>query len=254
MDQRYARPNIDRVPLLPVSRNAIDLITRLLDERHDRLSARRYCENDLVLRDRVLGVRSHRHVPSIAGHIVFPHDAEDIKSHPFFRNIQWSMLHMTRPPFVPRVHGGQPITKYFDEEADIMSASDHLDSSSYEVFGVAEGQAIPSTAARAHADDPSTPVVAQSNVRTASAFDPMAPASLCTSLKKIRKRKKEKKRPRDKLLRDAEVGRTVMEIRKKGAFIGYTYRRPRFSLLDLEDRLAVARPHVTRAGVIAASA
>lgn len=34
---------------------------------------------------------------------------------------------------MPRVHGGQSITKYFDEEAEIMSASDHLDSSSYEV-------------------------------------------------------------------------------------------------------------------------
>lgn len=39
--------------------------------------------------------------------------------------------------------------------------------------------------------------------------------------------KKERKRPRDKMLRDPEVGRKVMELRKKGAFFGYTYRRPK---------------------------
>lgn len=62
----------------------------------------------------------------------------------------------------------------------------------------------------------------------------------------MKRRKKEKKRPRDKLLRDPEVGRVVLEIRKKGAFIGYTYRRPRFSLPELEagehsNRLPLAR-------------
>lgn len=41
------------------------------------------------------------------------------------------------------------------------------------------------------------------------------------------KPKKEKKRPRDKMLRDAAVGKKVMELRKKAAFFGYTYRRPR---------------------------
>jgi len=37
--------------------------------------------------------------------------------------------------------------------------------------------------------------------------------------------RKEKKRPRDKLLRDREVAPKVLELRKKGAFLGYTYRR-----------------------------
>ena len=38
-------------------------------------------------------------------------------------------------------------------------------------------------------------------------------------------RKKEKKRPRDKALRDAEVGKMVMEIRKRGSFLGYDWRK-----------------------------
>lgn len=37
--------------------------------------------------------------------------------------------------------------------------------------------------------------------------------------------KKEKKRPRDKLLRDRETAPKVLELRKKGAFLGYTYKR-----------------------------
>jgi hypothetical protein len=69
----------------------------------------------------------------------------------------------------------------------------------------------------------------------------------------MKRRKKEKKRPRDKLLRDPEVGRTVLELRKKGAFVGYTYRRPRFSLPDLEDKIATTKPQISRDEVVAAS-
>lgn len=37
--------------------------------------------------------------------------------------------------------------------------------------------------------------------------------------------RKEKKRPRDRLLRDRDTAPTVLELRKRGAFLGYTYRR-----------------------------
>ncbi|KAL1799179.1 hypothetical protein ACET3X_003216 [Alternaria dauci] len=246
-DQRYARPNIDRVPLMPVSRNAIDLMMRLLEERQDRLSAKRYRENDWVLSDKAVGGRRNRNV-NTTGHIVYPNDAEDIKSHPFFRNIQWSQLHQSRPPFVPRVHGGQPITKYFDDEAEIMSASDHLDSSSYEVIGEV---VVPDTVDRP-GENETTPLI-QSAAQQNGITKP-AQALFAKPLQELKRRKREKKRPRDKILRDPEVGRTVLEIRKKGAFVGYTYRRPRFSLPDLEDKIAITRPHITRAGVVAASA
>jgi protein-serine/threonine kinase len=229
---------------MPVSRNAIDLMMRLLEERQDRLSAKRYRENDWVLRDKAVGARRNRNL-NTTGHIVFPNDAEDIKSHPFFRNIQWSILHLTRPPFVPRVHGGQPITKYFDDEAEIMSASDHLDSSSYEVV---EGLPTPNDAAR-RGDDDTTPQPPDKQ----DGVTPSIQLGFAKSFQKIR-RKREKKRPRDKLLRDPQVGRTVLEIRKKGAFVGYTYRRPTFSLPELEERIVAARPQVTRSGAVAASA
>jgi len=215
---------------------------RLLEERQDRLSAKRYRENDWVLRDKAVGARRIRNI-NTTGHMVYPNDAEDIKSHPFFRNIQWSTLHMTRPPFVPRVHGDQPITKYFDDENEIMSASDHLDSSSYEAF---EGLAT-SNAAGLLADDDITPMAGAGVL-------PPAYEQICTSVQKMRRRKKEKKRPRDKMLRDPQVGRTVLELRKKGAFVGYTYRRPMFTLPELEEKIAAARPTLGRNSMATASA
>lgn len=50
--------------------------------------------------------------------------------------------------------------------------------------------------------------------------------------------KKQQKRPRDKLLRDPEFASTVMEERKKGAFLGYTWRRP--STYGLAEELKMA--------------
>ncbi|KAF1995021.1 kinase-like protein [Amniculicola lignicola CBS 123094] len=244
-EQRYARPNIDRVPLMPVSRHAMDLILRLLESKEGRLSSRRYCENDCLLNQRHQRSRVMRNM-NLTGHIVFPNDAEDIKSHSFFRNIQWSILHMTRPPFVPRVHGGQSITKYFDDEAEIMSASDHLDSSSYATVptGVQDSHTAPTSHPPIVGDGQQLQVNAHHGAldETIKLHDRAA----------TRRRRKEKKRPRDKLLRDPQVGRTVLEIRKKGAFMGYTYRRPRFNLTDLEDRMA--RAQIPRPGMVPVSA
>lgn len=248
-DPRFGRPTSDRVHLMPVSRNAIELIMRLLDDRRNRLSCKRYRENDWVLRDKAIGARAYRSLRS-TGHIVFPNDAEEIKAHPFFRHTQWSTLHLIRPPFVPRVHGSQPITKYFDDEAEIMSASDHLDSSSYEAAHVDGATALEGV--EPLGDEGLTPKAnptAQHRNSTPAEYD-----QAFQGFQKIRRRKKEKKRPRDKLLRDPEVGRVVLEIRKKGAFIGYTYRRPHFSLPELEAGISPARSPFVRASVATVSA
>lgn len=54
---------------------------------------------------------------------------------------------------------------------------------------------------------------------------------------KSKKPKKEKKRPRDKILRDPRTAKIALEMRKRGAFLGYTYRRPKGvqSVLDRVD-------------------
>ena len=41
------------------------------------------------------------------------------------------------------------------------------------------------------------------------------------------KKRKDKKRPRDKILRDPITGPVAMKMRKEGAFMGYAYRRPK---------------------------
>ncbi|KAF3034379.1 hypothetical protein E8E12_001056 [Didymella heteroderae] len=245
---RIARPTGDHVLLPPVSRNAIELIMRLLDDREKRLSCKRYRENDWVLRDKALGARRYRSLRS-TGHIVYSNDAEDIKAHPFFRHTQWSTLHLVRPPFVPRVHVNQPITKYFDDEAEIMSASDHLDSSSYEVAQMDGAAAVESVEPLGEETTPIPDPTGQHKNRSPPAYE-----QICQVVQKMRRRRKEKKRPRDKLLRDPEVGRVVLEIRKKGAFIGYTYRRPRFPLSELEAGVTATRSSLMRGSVAAVSA
>lgn len=53
-----------------------------------------------------------------------------------------------------------------------------------------------------------------------------APEKEVVTAQKMHKKRKEKKRPRDKILRDAQCASTAMEVRKKGAFLGYGYCRP----------------------------
>lgn len=163
LGDRYARPNTDApAQLASPSAIAVDLMQGLLTNKHHRLSSRqyRYAEPRVTRRTSTTSAATARHV--------FPNDADEIKSHPFFEDMPWGQLHVMQPPFVPRIQPNQPITKYFEEEKDIGDADSSL----------------PPDAA-------------------------------------------EGKRPRDKMLRDPEVGAKVLEIRKKSAFIGYTYRRPR---------------------------
>jgi hypothetical protein len=206
----------------------MDLIMRLLDEKEVRLSAKAYRENDCVMQKTALGSRHARNF-NYTGKIAYHDDAKEIKDHPFFRHIQWGTVHLTRPPFIPRVHGNQPIAKYFDDEADIMSHSDHLDSSScMSVLNDASAVGAPSNVLP-------QPSPSAMNLDGEKGKERLAP-DLAPKVPGRRKRNKEKRRPRDKLLRDPKVSKTVLEIRKQGAFIGYTYRRPRFTLADLEER------------------
>jgi len=57
---------------------------------------------------------------------------------------------------------------------------------------------------------------------------------------------KERKRPRDKLLRDRETAPKVLELRKQAAFLGYTYRRIRVQ----NDSRRTPRADGTRSGSV----
>lgn len=148
-----------------------------------------------------------------------------------------------KPPFVPKVKSWED-TKYFEEDDPI---SDVDDASSITSNNTAKDPPVTSptnpvspsmfenavAAAGTLASSPSgietfegmtvNEIIADQNKKLQDA----EMAKMRAEERKVKKKEKEKKRPRDKMLRDKEVGRQVLELRKKGAFFGYTYRRPK---------------------------
>lgn len=217
-----------------VSFDAMDLINSLLQEKEHRLCSKKYRLNDYQHSKRTPGQliarRADPHAQDYQGNYIYPDDATDIKAHPFFRRISWDRLHLSRPPFVPDVNGRDD-TKYFDEEEpisdvdDAASQSDLRDGSDEE-----ERDAVLSTARLTQVDG----AQGQDDLL----MNPAAPS--CRGKDGAGGRDGEaakakvKKRPRDRVLRDKDVGRRALEIRKKGAFLGYTYRRPKLVTFEEE--------------------
>ncbi|KAJ5237249.1 hypothetical protein N7489_007340 [Penicillium chrysogenum] len=199
-----------------VSQGAMDLITRILQEREYRLCSPKYQANDILngrpVSTQMLYSMDARY-RNIASYYVYPNDAADIKIHPFFRGIRWQELHMCQPPVVPRVRNWED-TRYFD---DWKLASNEIENAASSDSGDPEQDPdaiIPGNQEISPAEDVVKPPVAETTPRAAQ------------EQAKDAEKKKEKKRPRDKILRDKQMSKTVLDIRKKGAFLGYTYRRP----------------------------
>lgn len=198
-----------------VSFEAMELINSLLQEKEHRICSKKYKFNDHQHSKRMPGhlitSRADKQSRDYQGYYVYPDDAADIKAHPFFHGLSWDRLHLSRPPFVPEVKSGED-TKYFDDEEPISDVDDaSTRSSSGQVHGSGE-------AAAAVADQAS---------QVDGAFGQQDDG--CKGKGKKAGKGKEKKRPRDRILRDKVVGRQALELRKQGAFIGYTYRRPKLS-------------------------
>ncbi|KAF2457620.1 hypothetical protein BDY21DRAFT_29977 [Lineolata rhizophorae] len=197
-------------------------------------------------------------------HFVFTDDAEDIKSHPWFTGTHWDRLHEMRPPFVPRVRSGQSVAKYFEPESEICTHSEDLDGAVSlsdseveeavkEVEGVAnvdeagkpnirhehwghehESQMLEGTRAGSGTQQE---ITGEKRAKGAPKKNDDGVAAIEggeTGDQKSKKilRKIERKRPRDKILRDIDCGPTALDIRKKLAFLGYTYRRQELLLLN----------------------
>ncbi|KAJ6188295.1 hypothetical protein N7519_003203 [Penicillium mononematosum] len=199
-----------------VSQEAMDLITRILQEREYRLCSPKYQANDILngrpVSTQMLYSMDARY-RNIASYYVYPNDAADIKIHPFFRGIRWQELHMCQPPVVPRVRNWED-TRYFD---DWKLASNEIENVASSDSGDPEQDPdaiTPGNQEISPAEDVVKPPVAETTPRAAQ------------EQAKDAEKKKEKKRPRDKILRDKQMSKTVLDIRKKGAFLGYTYRRP----------------------------
>ncbi|KAF2213676.1 hypothetical protein CERZMDRAFT_58365 [Cercospora zeae-maydis SCOH1-5] len=209
VQDRYARPNTEYMQKLPVpSAAAIDLLSGMLCEKERRLSSKQYRHSDPRMPSRRPSSASN--VNPLARH-VFANDAEEIKHHPFFQNIPWTQLHLYPPPFVPRVRENQSITKYFEDEKDILSD----ETSSYASLK----EHIPDDA-----DEESAAAIAEHRAELGIDLEQLP--STTKNLLLSQQQRREKKRPRDKILRDPRLKKTVLEVRKKRAFFGYTYRRP----------------------------
>ena len=178
-------------------------------------------------------------------------------------------MHLCQPPFIPRVKENQSITKYFEDEKEILSD----DSSSYAslrdrldenpdlddaqlraALGVHYDRFCGERMAREKHELGLSDCTDEELQRIKEHFGVEYEAWRAERVVQVGEERaalgidgntlhdrapkgksgKDKKRPRDRLLRDREVGRKVMELRKRNAFFGYTYRRPKPVVLDCE--------------------
>ncbi|CAG8450160.1 17222_t:CDS:2 [Acaulospora colombiana] len=97
-----------RFPSRPrVSREAQDLMERLMCEKEDRLDS----QGSALNRPNKLYVANRKSAVLGLG------DASAIKSHPWFKGIDWNNLHTMTPPFVPHLKN-EIDTRYFEEDID----------------------------------------------------------------------------------------------------------------------------------------
>ncbi|KEY71096.1 hypothetical protein S7711_00918 [Stachybotrys chartarum IBT 7711] len=206
-----------------ISDKCKDLIYRLMQDKEGRLCAKGYFVKDQGQLEDTSG-------KDPSGRYVFPNDAEDIKAHRWFKNVPWDRLQTMSPPFVPHIHSDDD-THYFDESEPITDWSDSTISTAMvtpddvrsvlvkfreEVRALAvQLVAVPYDSAKLRQIDSQI----DTNLK------------LLSEEKEILKHfvrlygKKERKRPRDRLLRDEKTKQVVMDVRKQTAFMGYGWRR-----------------------------
>lgn len=198
---------------------------RLVREKESRLCSRRYQMKD---RGQLDAGRS----TDYCGRYVFPDDGEDIKNHRWFKNVPWDRLHTLTPPFVPHVHGPED-TRYFDESGSI----DDITESQEEGTGPSPDDLKDVLKDFKPAfQDLALQLVAEpyDTIKLKSLDHHIEKASLVDSTEKeVLKHfvrmygRKERKRPRDRVLRDPKTKDVALSIRRKTAFMGYTWRRMR---------------------------
>lgn len=290
-DDQYGFPSIGS--------EVLDLMRRLLREKEERLSSPKYYLNDYAYSQAQDGNTYHiygladKASKNYQGKHVYSDDADDIKAHPWFKNIDWTQIHKKKPPFIPKVKDWED-TRYFDNDetiSDVSSSSSEGNEEEaaasmnkenmpgtrdmegglpdykntflspanmdYRISGHhAEDQHIvPSqtreadditrnhnpnvlhAAAKAKPQEVGPIVAAQTQPIGGALMPPLVPEGV-----RVKKPKKEKKRPRDKILRDPSTATIAMDIRRQGAFWGYGYRRPKGiqSVLDKVEAEAKA--------------
>lgn len=266
--------------LPPPTIEALDLMMSILVEKEKRLCSRQYELNDYSRKihgGRVVRYNADKTSRDYQGCFVWPGDAEDIKRHAFFREVDWDTMHLRRPPYVPRVKGWDD-TKYFQEEepisdidtattvdASVPTARPEIQVSKDKITQVSqhhqEGQHIvPSGPLKippfqntpvpdgvpGAANSLKNPLLQPLTNATASPGATLVgtghiegqPETLPAENTKPKAKRKEYKRPRDIILRDPVAGPVALESRKVGAFLGYEYRQPMMAREIVDQVLA----------------
>ena len=224
-------------PPFQPSREAIDLIMQLLVEKERRLCSRRYQLNDYTtqfIAGRPIRFPADKTNKNYQGHFVYADDADDLKRHSFFRQIQWDQLLCQKPPFQPKVKNWED-TKYFDDDQSISDIDESSSEDGDEL--VAEKRrtvAAPGSKASQHYQEDQHIVPSMAIMPDGICENPLMPVPANHAGEKVQdtlatksksKKTKEPKRPRDKILRDPKVGKVALQARKDGAFMGYAYRK-----------------------------
>jgi hypothetical protein len=229
-----------------VSDMAIDLLSTFLSEADTRAGSEEYARND-SLRHRIdsngdISMNEYLYrFRRLGGRFVFPNDAETVKRHPFFQNINWDKLHECVPPWIPKTDS-EIDARYFDEGVEISDFPPELSTDTNVLALNTNGQhhgdpliteIMPSAEKMAewYANDIVSPseeiyLVQMPQDEESLGAHEMAKMEADRKVKKGIARVKEK-RARDVILRDDVMGAEAMKARKKGAFWGYTYKRPR---------------------------
>lgn len=254
--ERWARPTSESRRWLPPPSDLVkDLLQGILTDKEIRLSSSRYRQSETRIGRRVSAASNG--CSPLSRHVC-ANGAEEIKAHKFFQGIAWSQMHLQQPPFVPRVKENQSITKYFEEEKDILSeetssfasikeridedaSEEHLKNAlghHYERWKAEHLEKEKRELGIEFCSDSELTRIKEHFGPEYEAWKADRKVQVCEERaeqvleSKPARPRKEKKRPRDKLLRDPAVARKVMELRKKSAFFGYTYRRPKPLVLD----------------------
>ncbi|WDK13695.1 hypothetical protein CGRA01v4_04976 [Colletotrichum graminicola] len=212
-----------------VSKMCQHLIRNLLQDKRDRLSSPKYRDQDeRRARQQLLG---H---PETSRNYVFPNDANEIKAHPWFRGVPWEKMRFVQPEWIPNIKSFAD-AHYFKEDESISDWSESVDSD------IGEGREDP-----ADFDFRFLQVGFEHDVQalindfTARPYDSTRLKRFDrdienhSELEDIQKEylkcyarragQKERKRPRDKLLRDPWVKDEVLQMRKQTSFLGYSWR------------------------------
>ena len=217
----------------------------MLQEKEHRLCSKKYLVNDYEEEKGshtrpATTVLSHQS-QDVQRNFVFSDDATDIKAHPFFHGIPWDRLHLTKAPEVPDVKSCYD-TKYSDEAEPVSDLDDASSTSSLqEQVLKAQEEYEEEIAAAFAATTNEQDITDKENNNANIILAETTKADLADAVGeavvagKKGARAKEKRRPRDRILRNTTVAKQVLDIRKRGACLGYTYRRPRPILASVEN-------------------